>query len=115
MTEEDVDLTLTAWARDYAAGKSLPDGFSERLRLSVRHSRMMFRLKLTAIIALVVITTLFAIGLTGRVTAQSGKQTMIAAGEGDAKEECVVGWALLSMFRECFHRGKSGKKKEEEQ
>ena len=52
MTEEDVDLTLTAWARDYAAGKSLPDGFSERLRLSVRHSRMMFRLKLTAIIAL---------------------------------------------------------------
>ena len=115
MTEEDVDLTLAAWARDYAAGKSLPDGFSKRLRLSVRHSRRMFRLKLTAIIALVVITTLFAIGLTGHVTAQSGKQTMIAAGEGDAKEECVVGWALLSMFRECFHRGKSGKKKEEEQ
>jgi hypothetical protein len=74
----------------------------------------MFRLKLTAIVALAVITTLFAIGLTGRVTAQSGKQKMIAAGEGDAKEECVVGWALLSMFRECFHRGKSGKKKEDE-
>ena len=114
MTEEDVDLTLTAWARDYAAGKSLPDGFPERLRLSVRHSRRMFRLKLTAIIALAVITSLFAIGLTGRVTAQSGKQTMIAAGEGDAKDECVVGWALLSMFREWFHRGKSGKKKEDE-
>ncbi len=114
MTEEDVDLTLTAWARDYAAGKSLPDGFSERLRLSVRHSRRMFRLKLTAIIALTVITTLLAIGLTGSGTAQSGKQTMIAAGEGDAKDECVVGWALLSMFRECFHRGKSGKKKEDE-
>jgi len=114
MTEEDIDLTLAAWARDYAAGKSLPDGFSERLRLSVRHSRRMFRLKLTAIIALVVITTLFAIGLTGRVTAQSGKQTMIAAGEGDAKEECVVGWALLSMFRECFRREKSCKKKEDE-
>ena len=114
MTEEEVDITLTAWARDYAAGKSLPDGFSERLCLSVRHSRRMFRLKLTAIIALTVITTLFAIGLTGRGTAQSGKQTMIAAGEGDAKEECVVGWALLSMFREWFHRGKSGKKKEDE-
>ena len=114
MTEEDVDLTLTAWARDYAAGKSLPDGFSERLRLSVRHSRRIFRLKLTAIIALTVITTLLAIGLTGSGTAQSGKQTMIAAGEGDAKDECVVGWALLSMFRECFHRGKSGKKKEDE-
>ena len=50
MTEEDVDLTLAAWARNYAAGKSLPDGFSKRLRLSVRHSRRMFRLKLTAII-----------------------------------------------------------------
>ena len=114
MTEEEIDLTFAAWARDYAAGKSLPEGFPERLCLSVRHSRRMFRLKLTVIIALAVITTLFAIGLTGRVTAQSGKQTMIAAGEGDAKEECVVGWALLSMFRECFHRGKSGKKKEDE-
>ena len=114
MTEEDVDLTLAAWARNYAAGKSLPDGFSKRLRLSVRHSRKMFRLKLMAIIALTVVTTLFAIGVTGRVTAQSGKQTMIAAGNGDAEEACVVGWALLSMFREWFHRGKSGKKKEDE-
>ena len=114
MTEEDIDLTLTAWARDYAAGKSLPDGFSKRLRLSVRHSRRMFRLKLMTIIALAVITTLFAIGLTGRVTAQSGRQTVIAAGNGDAEEACVVGWALLSMFREWFHRGKSGKKKEDE-
>ena len=114
MTEEDVDFTLAAWARNYAAGKSLPDGFSKRLRLSVRHSRRMFRLKLAAIIALTVVTTLFAIGLTGRATAQSGKQTMIAAGDGDAKEEEVVGGALLSMFREWFHRGKSGKKKEEE-
>ena len=114
MTEEDIDLTLTAWARDYAAGKSLPDGFSKRLRLFVRHSRRMFRLKLTAIVALTVITTLFAIGLTGRATAQFGKQTVIAAGNGDAEEASVVGWALLSMFREWFHRGKSGKKKEEE-
>ena len=114
MTDENVDRILTEWARDYADGKTLPDGFSERLRLSVRHSRRMFRLKLTAIIALTVITTLFAIGLTGRVTAQSGRQTVIAAGNGDAEEACVVGWALLSMFRECFHRGKSGKKKEDE-
>ena len=114
MTDENVDRILTAWARDYAAGKSLPDGFSERLRLSVRHSRRMFRLKLTAIIALTVITSLFAIGLTGRATAQSGKQTVIAAGNGDAEEASVVGWALLSMFREWFHRGKSGKKKEDE-
>ena len=114
MTEEDVEFTLAAWARKYASRKSLPDGLSKRLRLSVRHSRRMFRLKLTAIIALTVIATLFAIGLTGRATAQSGKQTVIAAGNGDAEEACVVGWALLSMFREWFHRGKSGKKKEEE-
>ena len=71
-------------------------------------------MKLTAIIALTVITTLFAIGLTGRATAQSGKQTMMVAGNDDAEEASVVGWALLSMFREWFHRGKSGKKKEDE-
>ena len=115
MTEEDIDLTLTAWARDYAAGKSLPEGFPERLRLSVRHSRRMFRLKLTAIIALTVITTLFAIGLTGRTPPPTDRKAALIATNGAAKEECVTGWALLSMFREWFRRGKSGKKKEEEQ
>ena len=122
MTEEKVDRVLTAWARDYVAGKSLPEGFSERLRLSVRRSRRAFKVRLTILIALIAATVTLAIGMTGRTTPPSDRKAAppsdrkaaLIAANGAAKEECVTGWALLSMFRECFRRGKSGKKKEDE-
>ena len=114
MTEENVDRVLTAWAKDYVAGKSLPEGFSDRLRLSIRRSRRAFRVRLTILIALIATTIMVAIGVTGHTTTQSDRKTIIMATNGDAKEECVTGWALLSMIRECFRRGKSGKKKEDE-
>ena len=114
MTEEDIDRILTTWARDYVAGKSLPEGFSDRLRLSVRRSRRAFRAKLATLIALIAASITLAIGLTGRTMPQSDRQAALVATNGDAKKECATSWALLSMFRECFRRGKSGKKKEDE-
>lgn len=114
MTEENVDRVLTAWARDYVAGKSLPEGFSGRLRLAVRRSRRVFRVRLAIVIALVAATVPLAIGIMGRSAQDSGRKAALVAANDDAKGECLTGWALLSMFRECFRRGKSGKKKEEE-
>lgn len=114
MTEENVDRMLTAWARDYADGKILPEGFSDRLCLSIRRSRRAFRVRLTILIALIATTITVAIGVTGHTTTQSDRKATIMSANGDAKEECVTGWALLSMIRECFRRGKSGKKKEDE-
>ena len=115
MTEENVDRILAAWAKDYAAEKSLPEGFSERLRLSIRRSRRTFRVRLTMLIALIAATVTLVIGMTGRTPPPTDRQAALIATNGAAKEECVTGWALLSMFRECFRRGKSGKKKEDEQ
>ncbi len=114
MTEENVDSVLAAWARDYVAGKSLPEGFSERLRHSVRRSRRVFRVRLTILIVLIAVTVTLAIGMTGRTMPPPDRKASLIATNGAAKEECVTGWALLSMFRECFRRGKSGKKKEDE-
>ena len=114
MTEENVDRALTAWARDDVAGKSLPEGFSNRLRLSVRRSRRAFRVRLTILIALIAAIITLAIGMTGSSTPPSDKEATLIATNGEVKKECVTGWALLSMFRECFRRGKPGKKKEDE-
>ena len=114
MTEEKIDRILTAWAKDYVAGKSLPGGFSERLCLSVRRSRRAFRVRLTILIVLIVATVTLVIGMNGRTTPPTDRKATLIAANGAAKEECVTGWALLSMFRECFRRGKSGKKKEDE-
>ena len=114
MTEEKVDRVLTAWARAYVAGKSLPKGFSERLRLSVRRSRRAFRVRLTILIALIATTVTLVIGMTGRTPPPTDRKAALIATNSNTKEECVTGWALLSMFRECFRRGKSGKKKEDE-
>ncbi len=115
MTEENVDRILTAWARNYGAGKSLPEGFSDRLRLSVRRSRRAFRVRLTMLIVLIATAVTLIIGMTGRTPPPTDRKSALIATNGAAKNECVTGWALLSMFRECFRRGKSGKKKEEEQ
>ena len=114
MTEENVDRILTAWAKDYAAEKSLPEGFSERLRLSIRRSRRTFRVRLTMLIVLIATAVTLIIGMTGRTTPPTDRKATLIATNGATKEECVTGWALLSMFREWFHRGKSGKKKEDE-
>jgi hypothetical protein len=114
MTEENVDRVLAVWARDYVAGKSLPEEFSERLRLSVRRSGRTFRVRLAIFIALIAATVTLAVGMAGRTKPLSDRKESLVAAKGDAEEECVTGWALLGMFRECFRRGKSGKKKEEE-
>ena len=114
MTEEKVDRVLTAWARNYVAEKSLPEGFSDRLRHSVRRSRRAFRVRLTILIALIAATVTLVIGMTGRTTPPSDRKAALIVRKGDTEKECVTGWALLSMFRECFRRGKSGKKKEDE-
>ena len=115
MTEENVDRILAVWAKNYAAEKSLPEGFSERLRLSVRRSRRAFMVRLTMLIVLIATAVTLIIGMTGRTTPPTDRQAALIATNGATKEECITGWALLSMFRECFRRGKSGKKKEEEQ
>jgi len=114
MTEEKVDRILTAWARNYVAGKSLPEGFSDKLQLSVRRSRRAFKVRLTILIALIAATVTLSISMTGRTTPPSDRKAALIATNGDAEKERVTGWALLSMFRECFRRGKSGKKKEDE-
>ena len=114
MTEENVDRVLTAWARDYVARKSLPEWFPERLRLSVRRSRRAFKVRLTILIALIAATVTLAIGMTGRTTPPSDRKASFIAVNCVVKVKCVTGWTLLSMFRECFRRGKSGKKKEDE-
>jgi hypothetical protein len=114
MTDEEKDLVLAAWARDYAAGKTLPEKFSRRLRLSVRRSRRAFRLKLTAVIALSAASIMLVVGLTGRTMVQVKQKAAIVAANDDVRKECVAGWALFGVFRECFRRGKSNKRKEEE-
>lgn len=114
MTEENIDRALTEWARDYVAGKSLPKEFSARLCLSVRRSRRMFRLKVSAIATLSVVAAMFAVGIAGRTTQSAERKTALVEATDGTKRECVTSWALLSMFRECFRRGRTGKRKEEE-
>ena len=79
MTEEKVDRVLTAWAKDYVAGKSLPGGFSERLCLSVRRSRRAFRVSLTILIVLIAATVTLVIGMTGRTTPPSDRKAALIA------------------------------------
>lgn len=113
MTEENVERILVSWARDYS--RQLPEDFSDRLRSSVRRSRRSFRLRLAALVALIAASLMIVIVMAGRTMPQSERETALVAAKGGVKDKTVTGWALLSMFRECFRRGRSGKKKEDEQ
>ena len=85
-----------------------------RFRTPPRPSPRAFRVRLTLLIALIAATVTLALGLTCRTTPPPDRKAALVAATEDAPKECVTGWALLSMFREYFRRGKSGKKKEDE-
>ena len=114
MTEEEVDLALTTIIKDWVASKSLPDDFGFRLRNSVHRSRRLYRLRVAALIALMAAFVILAIGLTKTTTERPDGKTALVAASDNAKEECVSSWALLGMLRECFRRGKSERRKDEE-
>lgn len=115
MTEEEFDLALAARVKDCVAEKALPEGFADRLRLSVRRSRRMFRLELTAVIALITIFVSLVIGLTGHETPRLTENASLLAANRGATNEQVSSWMLLSVFRQCLRRIRSGKRKDDEE
>ena len=114
MTENDIDPALSAKVKAYASGYRLPDGFAERLQVSVRRSQLRFRIRLLALAALVAAASALTVGLMGRTAPRDAGCASIIATQGHRGEEKISGWMLLSVFRDIFRRNKANKRKEEE-
>jgi hypothetical protein len=113
-TEDEIDFALAVQVKGCVAGRTLPEGFADRLRSSVRRSRRMFRLRLAALSALVAVSASLVVGLTERATPQSTGTAALTAREESSTNEQASVWVLLSFFRECIRRAKPSRKEEEE-
>lgn len=114
MTERELDAMLSARVKGCVADGRLPEGFADRLRCSVRHSRRAFAVRLAAVIGVVAATATLTVGLVGRKPMPAHPATSISAIDDTGKDEKVSGWMLLGMFRDIFRKNRTTKRKEED-
>lgn len=114
MVDDCVDAVLARRIKECAAGRRLSPDFSDRLVAALRRRRRARRLKVTAlIVVLVLVCGLFGLLSVERPTNRSAETALVAT-DTPPKETQSSGWMLLGFFRECFRRSKVSKKKEDE-
>ena len=114
MNEKDLDDILAERLKSCVAAYGLPEGFAKRIKTSVRRSRRTLRLCIVLVAALTVVMGL-TLGSLARAAAphDPGRCALVAERTGSPTEK-VSGWMLLGFLRDCFKRGRIGKRKEED-
>ncbi len=105
MNESEIDSILANKVRRSVGATQLPSGMEERLVGSIRRARRVFRAKVMAVLALLSVGCILAVGLSGRSERVSGlgETSLIAAQDAaNGDRDSVSGWMLLGFFRECF-------------
>ena len=115
MTEEELDAILSKKLKSCVAGRCLPGDFSARLKASIRRSRRHVRARIAAAAVVASVLGMVLLGVAG--TPQKAKPrecALIAARSSENKGQEISAWMLFGVFRECFKRNRSNKRKEEE-
>jgi hypothetical protein len=115
MNEEELERLLSSKMKSCVAGRCLPDGFADRMVSEMRRSKRRFRVRAVTAgaVALALIST-FAGFWADSPDRGSGETSLVAAThERDTKEKFSC-WMLLGFFKECFTRGRTSKRKEED-
>lgn len=95
--------------------KRLPADFADRLIARIRaRRRRERRAKVLAAIAVLIVGALACVGFWEPEPAKVATEAQLVAAHPTNRQEQVSGWMLLGVFRECFKRMKTSKKKEEE-
>lgn len=95
--------------------KRLPADFADRLIARIRlRRRRERRAKVLAVIAVLIVGSIACGGFLGPEEAKPVGETQLIAAHPERPKDQVSGWMLLGVFRECFKRVKTNKKKEEE-
>lgn len=95
--------------------KRLPADFADRLIARIRlRRRRERRAKVLAVIAVLIVGLIACVGFLGPEEAKPVGETQLIAAHPERPKDQVSGWMLLGVFRECFKRVKTNKKKEEE-
>ncbi len=114
MTELEFDSRLTARLDAYARAKTLPDDFTDRLVRASRRRRLVRRVRILAGVVVLMLASVFIVGACGPVSETRPHGTaLVAADGGQGRSEKASGIFFLGLFRECFRRIRTMRKKEE--
>jgi len=111
MENPELEAVLSARVKACVASRHPSTDLADRLRCSIHQSQRAFRLRLTALVVLVVTATMLMVGLVGRDEVCAQKESVLIAVDGHADREKVSGWMVLGLFRDIFK--KNNKRKEE--
>ena len=109
MGNPELDAVLSARVKACVASMHPSTDLADRLRCSIHQSQRAFRLRLAALVVLVVTATMLMVGLVGRDEACTEKESALISADGHADK--VSGWMVLGLFRDIFK--KNNKRKEE--
>ena len=113
MTETELEAMLSARVKECVASRYHSADLANRLLTSVRHSRRTFQIRLMALVAVVVVTAMLMVGLTGRKKQTAHGEAALIAAQEDSGGEKVSGWMFLGIFRDIFKKNKVNKRREE--
>lgn len=113
MTEMEFDEMMSMKMREMVADRCLPADFQDRLVQSVKGSKVAWRMKLAAVIAVALALGLAITGVTRNGRSARSHEPMLVATDAHTDNTEVSSWFLLGYLRECFKRNKNNRKKEE--
>ena len=114
MTETELDNLLAEKLKSCVSGCGLPDGFAGRLKASVRRSRRLLRLSIALAAAFAAVLGMTFGDFASPPSPDALEKCSIIVERSKKPAEKVSGWMLLGFFRDCFKRGRNGKRKEED-
>lgn len=113
MTEMEFDEMMSMKMRESVAGRRLPDDFQDRLVRFVKRAKTAWRIRVVAVIVVVVASGAVIMGLSLKDRPMGSGEAMLVAADAPVDTTEVSGWFLLGYLRECIKRARGNKKKEE--
>lgn len=114
MTEEELETLLGAKMKSCVAGRQMPDDSADRLITQMRRARRTFRRRAATFSVLAGVLSALLLGALARPEPKPPAEAALIAARPTSSGEKVSGWMLIGVFRECFKRNKTNKRKEED-
>lgn len=114
MGVDEIDSVLAAKVKQSVAEKLLPEEFAGRLCASLKRSRRIKHLLVGTILAIAALVATFATSMLQLRARNSIGQTAIAS-QCPRQDETLSRLMLLGMFRECFRRTRTARRREGEE
>lgn len=117
MLDEELDQLLMQKIQACVQEKHLPEDFTGRLIKNINRRKYIRFAQISLVVALIIsLGSALFIDFSARERKSTEHSALIASDRyhREQQKSSISGWVLLGFLRECFKRGKTGKKKEDD-